>query len=188
MLSCLRGIFRNYEVFLSYIYFMYENPYFKKMNANSDAKLLEIVEGFRDKYNPEAIAAAEEVLCSRNVSFLKPEIETDEVEVLTIEELRGQIANRLAKGENIQVIRADLKTKGVDIFEYADQDQEKAAEEDSNFGARRMKAGALSSSIVFICLLLMKMILRSHDNSGSAFVIGIGAMVVVISIALTKKR
>ncbi|HET6989940.1 MAG TPA: hypothetical protein VFJ43_01395, partial [Bacteroidia bacterium] len=133
------------------------------------------------------VLAAEEVLRSRNISWIKSEMEKDEVEVLTIEELREQIATRLSNGEKIEAIRDDLKRNGVDVMEYAELDQEKAAEEDPSFGSRRVKAGAISSSIVFVCIMIMRQINIEHNSTFFGLMIGMGAFIVAITVLVQKK-
>lgn len=90
-----------------------QNSFLETMHSHSSDRLKEIVEQQRGDYQPEAIAAAEQILRKRNIKFKEPE--PDENVEMTYEEIREDIRKRRVKGQSMSSIRAYYKECGVDI-------------------------------------------------------------------------
>lgn len=94
---------------------MQNNPFLETMQTHPDKKLKEIVESKRGDYQPEAIAAAEEILRKRKVKFTEAQPEPVEHVEMTYEEIAEDIRKRRVKGQSMSSIRAYYKDCGVDI-------------------------------------------------------------------------
>jgi len=163
-----------------------ENPFFEIMSRHSDSKLIDIVENRRDEYNPDALAAAENVLKSRKISWT---IKSEEPEEIQFENTRDEISYRLANGESIEVIRNDLKSRGVDVFDYAEKDQEEEAKNDPEFAAKRKKLGLRVGAFVTLFYALINTHSRNHD-AGLVFAIimGIAIILLVLSFVIESDK
>lgn len=159
---------------------MNTNPFLETMQAHPDKKLKEIVESKRGDYQPDAIAAAEEILRKRNVRFAAAEPEETEHVEMTYEEIAADIRNRKAKGQAMSSIRAYYKECGVDI----DMPEIRNAQTETPEGIqpawsfRKLRAIACVAGIGAAIVVNLDWA-SSAAKTGLAWVTGLGAVVAV---------
>lgn len=128
------------------------NRFYEVMKKHPDEKLLTIVTKQFGEYEPEAVEAAKTVLQERNIDFeIPPEEKT---KTLSLEEIRGEIHTRLEAGEKIEQIKSDLKARGVNAFEYAEQDMDEAEKSDPKLASDRKYYGgvaAVCAAVIYFC-------------------------------------
>jgi hypothetical protein len=160
-----------------------ENPFYEIMSEHSNEKLLDIVENKRNEYEVDAISAAESVLKLRNISWT---IKSEETEPIQFENVREEINYRLENGETIEMIRNDLKSRGVNVFEYAEMDQEEEAKNNPDFAYNRNKLGLRISAVVMMLYALLRASQRNSDD-GIFFVIILFVVLVLLVLSFLVK-
>ena len=169
------------SVQISYFSPMENNAFLEVMETNSDSKLLEIVEKKRGDYQPAALLAAEYVLRKRNIKWIAPE--ADEVIEMTIEEIDNEVEARLKKGEHISDIRADFKSKGVDIDDL-DGEKSRANSFASNFIMIRLIGLGIGAFLAIIAALK-----ETGDQESLKFLfITLTIVVVILFLVFTLRK
>lgn len=107
------------------------NSFYEVMQKHPDSKLLEIVEKKRKDYQPEALAAAEQVLNERNIAFTIPEEKKADPVKINVE---AEIRKRMEKGQNLNSIKAELKDIGIDPLQLAQKKENVAAVSEATKG------------------------------------------------------
>lgn len=160
------------------------NPFYDVMKKHPDAKLLDIVQHRRRDYQLGALDAAELVLKERGVKWEMPEEKFAAYE--PIENVRDEIAQRLATGENIEQIKSQLKDeKGIDVFEYAEREQEAEERVNPDFAAKRRYFGGVGTSMLLVIFAGLRLA-RYSPGVGAAVIIG-GLVLGAILLIMRKK-
>lgn len=164
------------------------NPFYEVMQKHPDSKLLEIVEKKRNDYQPEALAAAEQVLTERNISWTIPEVK--QAKETDVKKIRSEIQQRIESGQNINMIKESLKEKGVNPLDFAEMDQNEAEKSDPNLAKKRTRIGAAALSIVAIVYFGLKGMNYAMNQSGTMLAISIviffGALIFAVYQLLRK--
>jgi hypothetical protein len=132
------------------------NAFYEIMQKHNDERLLEIVERKRADYQPEAIAAAEQVLSERKISWKLPEEKIETVKKISAQDVRKQINEGLQTGQNINMIKDKLRDQGVDVFDYAEADLNEAEENDPVLKKARARRTVAIMGIVFLVFVASK--------------------------------
>lgn len=102
---------------------MHNREFFYNNYKNHPEHVLQRIAGEYPKLTPQAQEALRDVLQERGfeslLATLKVEDAKENLSRLSKDEVRRLINSRLAAGENIELIKMDLRDKGVDIFEFA---------------------------------------------------------------------
>ena len=160
------------------------NRFYEIMKKHPDAKLLDIVTNRRSDYEPDALDAAQQVLDERGVKWELPQEQFKDYE--PIENLRDEIAQRLAAGENIEQIKSQLKEeKGIDVFEYAEREQEAEEKINPDFAAKRRYYGGVGASMLLVMFAGLRFARRA-PVLGVAVVVG--SLVVGGVLLLVRKK
>lgn len=164
------------------------NPFYDVMQNHPDSKLLDIVEKKRKDYQPEALAAAEQVLTERNITWTIPEVkQTKETDV---KKIRSEIQQRIESGQNINMIKESLKVKGVNPLDFAEIDQQEAEKSDPDLAKKRVRTGAAALAIVGIVFVGLKGMKYATEMGGTmlavSIVIFLGALIFAVYQLLRK--
>ena len=143
------------------------------MQKHPDSKLLEIVEKKRSDYQPDALAAAEQVLTERNITWTIPEVK--QAKPADVKKIRSEIQQRIESGQNINMIKESLKEKGVNPLDFAEADQQEAEQSDPNLKKKRLRIGAAALSICLIVYVGLK---------GMDYAMGLSGIMLAVTIAV----
>lgn len=166
------------------------NPFSEKMAQFPDEQLLAIVTRLRNDYQPDAVAAAEAEIHRRGLAL--PAVPADEEpEQLTLEEIRNEIAGRKASGESTETILADMKRRGLDVFEYAEADQEDEAKNNPDFARKRTRTRFVFAVILGTGFILLKLYSGSrynHDRDLQAMLTLVIAVIALVVFFVWERR
>lgn len=147
------------------------NPFYEIMQKHPDPKLLEIVEKKRTDYQPDALAAAEQVLTERNISWTVPE---EKVQKETdVKKIRSEIQQRFDSGQNINMIKESLKDKGVNPLDLAELDQDEVKKQDPQQSKKRMRISLALAGTAIVIYAGLKGMQYAMDMGGVVLAISI---------------
>jgi cation transport ATPase len=142
------------------------NDFYSIMQNHSDEKLLEIVEKRRTDYQAEALAAAEQVLTERGLTWKVPE---NQVQQLTAMEMRTEINKRLQSGQNMAQIRESLRDQGIAAFDFVEKFEEK--KEQSKTEAKKASGLKLLGAVIVVLAVFALLAFMNEIEQLEGFVL-----------------
>ncbi len=108
---------------------MHTRDFFYNNYKNHPEQVLARIAGEYSKLTPEAQEALRDILKEKGMDEVLagikiPEVVPGKLGHLTREEVRRLINTRLASGESIDLIKSDLRDKGVDIYKFSSSESE----------------------------------------------------------------